>query len=406
MENSQELILQKIKSPKRKVRATAIECLGKLDFAQIEDELITDLVPLLIDSTTSIKSSILQVISKIGNFDKFQVSLPFLFDALNDNDEDLRNSAVKAIAKYYSENPKKLDLDLIINKIDYDNIDNIKSVVSLLDYAWDADPEKILTTLLILIKFDNSELKSTISEILVKYSLKFPDLILKNLLDVKDDSGFVSKGIITKTIIEITKKNPKEVIPLIYQNLKSDDYDVLLNALASLETLMDHFQLDLELYAVMEILRRENSPKLKIKASQIISKIASQNPNKINPVIDELFTFAQKFEPTPKITLMKSFLEISKQTPDIIPINLVINSLVDDEVLVREISTQILGNVAYKAPLRAKDALFEKSINDRDWAVRDAAIKSLGKIVNIVDEKEEVIKTIIPFIQHRFHLRK
>jgi HEAT repeat protein len=51
--------------------------------------------------------------------------------------------------------------------------------------------------------------------------------------------------------------------------------------------------------------------------------------------------------------------------------------------------------------LRAKDALFEKSINDRDWAVRDAAIKSLGKIINIVDEKEEIIKIIIPYIEDK-----
>ena len=401
MEISQDLILQKIKSPKHKVRATAIECLGKLDLDQIKDKLILDIVPLLFDSTTSIKASILQLISRVGKFDKFQVSLSFLLDALNDNDEDLRNSAVKAIVKYYSENPKKLDLDLIINKIDFDNTGIIKSVVSLLDYLWDADPEKVLTTFLILIKVDDFELKSKISEILVTHALNNPDLILKNLLEVKDDSGFVSKGIITKTIVEITKRNPKEIIPLIYQNLKSDDYDVLLNTLVSLETLMDHLDLDLELYAIIEILRRENSPKLKIKASQIISKIAGQNPNKIKTVIDELFKLAYEFETSPKITLMKSFLEISKQSPEIIPINLVINNLIDEEVLVREISTQILGNVAYKAPLMVRAALLEKSLRDKDWAVRDAAIKSMGKIVNIFDKKEDIIESLIPFIEDK-----
>ena len=401
MEISQDLILQKIKSPIHKVRATAIECLGNLDLNQIEDELISDLVPLLVDSTTSIKSSILLLISRIGNFEKFQVSLSFLLDALNDNDEDLRNSAVKAIAKYYSENPKKLNLDLIINKIDFNNTDNIKSVVSLLDHLWDTDPEKVLTIFLILIKIDDLELKSKLSEYLVTHSLNFPELILKNLLEVKDDSGFLSKGIITKTIVAITKKNPKVIIPLIYQNLKTDDYDVLLNTLVSLETLMDHFDLDLELHAIIEILRRENLPKLKVKASQIISKIAGQNPNKVKPVIAELFTLTREFEISPKITLLKSFLEISKQSPEIIPINLVISNLVDDEVLVREISTQILGYVAYKAPLMAKEALFEKSLNDEDWAVRDAAIRSLGKIINLVDEKEEIIRNLIPYIEDK-----
>jgi len=398
---SQELILQKVRSPKHRVRATAIECLGKLDLDHIEEELISDLIPLLINSTSSVKSSILHLISKIGKFDKFNISISFLFDALNDNDEALRNSAVKAITKYYSDNPKKLDLDIIIKKIDFSKIDTIKSVVSLLDNLWDADPEKVLTTFLILIKVDNLELKSKISKLLVNHSFKFPRLILKSLLEVKDDSGFVSKGIISKTIIEITKKNPQKIIPLIYQNLKSDDYDILLNALVSLDTLIDHFDLDLDLYAIMEILRKENSPKLKVKASQIISKIASRSPSNVRPFIDELFAFAHEFESSPKITLMKSFLEISQQSPDIIPIDPVIEHLIDEEVLVREISTKILGNIAYKAPFVIRDALFQRSLNDKDWAVRDAAIKSLGKIVNLIDEKEEIVNDLIPYIDDK-----
>ena len=399
MEISQDLILEKIKSPNQKVKAVAIECLGKMDINKIDDKLISDLLPFLINSTGPLKSSILQIISQYGKFEKLQISLSYLFDALNDKYKSVRDSAVKTLEKYYSENPRKLDLDLIISKIDTENIDIVMSIVSLLNKLWDYNPEKILTTLLILVKFDNSALKSQISEILINHSLKHSNLILENLLKVKDDSGFVSKGIISKTITELTKVNPKKILPFLYDNLKSDDSDVVLNAVISLENLIDQFELDLDLLLIVGILRKEFPLKIKMKASQIISKIATKNPNKIQPVIHDLFAILNEFESSPKITLMKSFLEISKQAPELIPMNLVIEKLEDDEVFIREVCTKILGYIAYKNSIIARDALFEKSLKDKDWGVRNAAISSLGKILKITDEKDDIIKQLISYIE-------
>ena len=399
MEISQDLILEKINSTNQKIRATVIECLGKINIDNIDDKLISDLLPLLMNSTGLLKSSILHTISRVGRFEKLQISHTYLIDALNDKYESVRDSAVEALDKYYNENPKKLDLDVIISRIDTENINTVMSIVSLLNKLWDFNPEKILTTLLILIKFDNLKLKSKISEILINKSLKNPNLILENLLKVRNDSGFVSKGIISKTIIELTKENPKKFLPFLYDHLKSEDPDVILNAIISIENLIEQFELDIDLFSIMGLLRKENLSKVKIKASQIISKIAIKNPKKIEPIINELFAILNKFETSPKINLMKSFLEISKQAPDLIPMNLVIENLDDDEVFIREVCTKILGYIAYKNSIVARNAIFEKSLKDKDWGVRNAAINSLGKIIKITDEKDEIIKHLISYIE-------
>ncbi|TFG25023.1 MAG: hypothetical protein EU532_12050 [Promethearchaeota archaeon] len=399
IEISQELILEKINSSNLKVRATAIESLGMVEIDKIDDKIISDLLPMLMNSTGPLKSSIINIISRVGKFEKLHISLSYLFNALNDKYESVRDSAVKALDKYYSENPKKLDLDFIISKIDTENINIVLSIVSLLNKLWDYNPEKILTTLLILIKFDNSQLKSKISEILINQSLKYPNLILENLLKVRNDSGFVSKGIISRTIMELTKDNPKKFLPVLYDNLKSDDPDVVLNAVISLENLIDQFELDLDLISIIGLLRKENPSKVKIKGSQIISKIAIKNPNKIEPVINELFAILDQFETSPKINLMKGFLEISKQAPDLIPMNLVIENLDDDEVFIREVCTKILGYIAYKNSIVARDAVLNKSLKDKDWGVRNAAINSLGKIIKIIDEKDEIIKHLILYLE-------
>ena len=75
-----------------------------------------------------------------------------------------------------------LDLDEIIKKIDPKNPDTLISIITLLGRLWKHNPKKILTNLLIFIKFENKQLRIIISNILIERYNENPDLIIQQLI--------------------------------------------------------------------------------------------------------------------------------------------------------------------------------------------------------------------------------
>ncbi|GAG60903.1 unnamed protein product, partial [marine sediment metagenome] len=267
------------------------------------------------DPTSSVRASVFEVFGKIGRFKKYHIPiLPFL-NGLTDLDEGVRTAAIFALEKYYDEESKALNLDEIINKIDPNNFDVLKSILSLLGRLWKKNPEKILKTLLNYIKSDDDELKEKISSILVdKYSFN-PDLIFQNLTKIPDVSKFITKGIISKTIIKIAKTDPSRVIPNLYQCLKSENIDIVFNAVSSIEGLIDDFSDEINLNPILLLLQKDIDEKIKKEATKIITKIAKIKPLSIEPVLNEIFQFINNQETSVKISLSKSILEIAKKSP-------------------------------------------------------------------------------------------
>ncbi|MFX1268498.1 MAG: hypothetical protein ACFFAK_11110 [Promethearchaeota archaeon] len=395
------IILNKLNHPNREIRAAAIRNLKNISLDNIDLELISQILLYMNDPTANVRASVFEILAKIGNFKKFLIPITPLFDGLVDSDENVRISAVQALKKYFDENPKALDVDMIINKIDPSNTKILKNVINLLGDLWEKDPEKILTILLIFIKFKDNELKNEISKILIAMYPKSPDLIFENLIKIKDESKFISKGIISSTIIEIARKDPDIVIPKLLNFVHSDNDDIILNSIVSLKGLVDEYLHNIDRNVILSIFQKPYNINAKKEGSQLISRIAKIDPIYLKSVINELMQLQYKQDLSVRVILTKSLLEIAKREPNLIPVSTIINLYSDKDSFIRETSVKILGFIGYKVPLEAVNVLLNKALIDEEWIVRDAAVSSLGMIIQKIDDKRQIIENLVELINDK-----
>ncbi len=387
-----DIIIEKIFHTNKEISAAAIKNLKFLN--RINSKLISKVTHLMEDPSSSVRASIFEIFGRIGNFKKNKIPfLPFL-EGLIDLDDRVRKSAVLALEKYYKEEPKLLDLDEIISKIDPNNVESLNSIIILLGRLWDKDPEKILTTLLVFIKFKSNQLKEIISDILIEKYKENPDLIVQKLIRIPDDSGYITKGIVAKTFISIGKKNPKIMIQKLIDFLENENNDIKLNAIISLDGLVVDFQKDLNIKPIINLIQSNENKQIKKEASKLTSRIANTDPALIKPLMPELIKSLTEQESSVRIVLFKSILEIAKSSPDIIPIQKISNFLSDHDSFIRETSTIILGIIGYKNPMVVTDNLINKALVDEDWIVREAAVSSLGVLINHLEDKKRIIEKL------------
>jgi HEAT repeat protein len=392
------IIFNKLFHINNEIRAAAIKTIKSYKVKDIDKKFISIITPLMKDPNSEVRASAFKVFSQIGNFKKYKIPLTPFLDGLTDLNEIVRHASIAALEKYFNEEPKLLNLDTIIDKIDPNNYAIINSVLSLLGKLWRYNPEKILTTLLIFIKFENEQLKENISNILVEKSQENQDLILTNLIKVPDITKFLKKGIVSNTIIKITEKDPKNRIPKLLHYLNDENDIIRLNAITSLEGLDEDYLESIKIKPIITLLEKDKNKQIKKESSKIISKIAKKNPTLIKPLISEIFQVINEQESSVKITLFKPMLEIAKNSPEIIPVGNVINFLSDKDSFIRETSTRILSFVGKRNPPLTVDSLINTALLDEEWIVREAAASSLGKLINYIENKEETIGKLVDLL--------
>ena len=393
-----EILINKIYHTNNEISAAAIKNIKNLNIKEINRKIILKIIALMKDPSSSVRASIFDVLAKIGKFKKNNIPISPFLDGLTDSNENTRNAAVNALENYFKEEPDLLDLDNIIKKIDLNNFEVLNSTISLFGRLWSHSPKKVLITLLTFIKFENDQLKKNISDILVEKYLDYPELIVQNLIKIPDVSKFITKGIISKTLINIGKRDPKTIIQKLYYYLNEENVDVKLNAIETIDGLSEDFLDYIEIKPILKVLERDKNNQVKKKASNIISKVAKKDPFIIKPYIPEFFQVFNEQELSVRIVLCKSVLEIAKKSPEIIPVQIFLNLLSDQDSFIRETSVKILGFIGYKLPVRVVDLLINKALVDNEWIVRDAAVISLGEIINHVEKKELIIEKLVSLL--------
>jgi len=393
-----DTLIDKIFHSNKGIRAAAIKNIKNIETKKLDAQIISKFIPLLKDPTSSVRASIFEVFGKIGHFKKYNIPIQSFLDGITDEDKKVRTAAIFALEKYYDEKSRAIDLDDILQKIDPNNIEILKSILSLLGGIWKKNPEKILNTLLNFIKIENDDLKESISNILVnKFSHK-PDLIFQNLIEIPDESKFITKGIISKTIIRIAKKDPNNIIPKLSQCLESTNNDVVFNAVSSLEGLIDEFPDQINLNSILLLLQKEINKEIKNEATKIITRIAKFKPYLMEPILNEIFQFFENQEITVKIPLSKSILEIAKKSPNLIPISSIVKFLYDTDSFIRESGAKILGFIGEQKSKEVIDPLINIALLDKEWNVREAAVSSLGHIIDLIEKKEPIIERIVSLL--------
>ncbi|MFX1276058.1 MAG: hypothetical protein ACFFAT_13505, partial [Promethearchaeota archaeon] len=250
-----EILFEKIKHSNKKIRTAAIKNLKNVEIDKNNSEFISKITPLVKDPSSSVRAAIFNFFTKIDNLKELYMPiLPFL-DGLTDPDENVRNSSILLLEKYFIEDPQSFNIDEIVKRINPNNNEILNSVLILLGKLWSKDPERILSTLLTFIKHDNEQLRTNISKILVDKYSENPKLVLKSIISVPDVSKFITKGIIASTIIEITKQDPKRVIGKLLKYSNSNNKDIVFNAVASLDGLVENYSQYIKLKPILSLIK-------------------------------------------------------------------------------------------------------------------------------------------------------
>ncbi len=398
---SSEILFTKLKHPNKLIKTAAIRNLKNISAEDINIDLISKITTLIKDPSSSVRAAIFNFFTQVKKLKELYIPiLPFL-DGLTDSDENVRKSSILVLEKYFVDDPKSLNLDDIAKRIDTNNNEILDSVLTLLGKLWDKDSERILSILLHFIKDDNKQLRSTISKILVDKYIKDSKLILKNLISIPDESKFITKGIIANTIIEIAKKEPKKVIAKLLKYSHSDNEVIVFNAVSSLDGLVDDFSDQIKLKPILSLIKKDSSDKVKKEANKLIQKVAKKNPLALEPIIDGIFHFMKDQELSIKIALSKSILEIAKKTPKAIPLSHIIDFIEDNDPFIRESGTKILGFIGIENPNDVMILLIEKSLSDEEWNVREAAVSSLGNLIENVEDKGFLIEKLVSLLDDK-----
>ncbi|TFG22186.1 MAG: hypothetical protein EU532_14610, partial [Promethearchaeota archaeon] len=390
-----EIILKKINHPNMQIRAKAISNLSRIKTKFIDADLIQTLIPYMKDPSSSVRASIYTLFSKIGNFKKNSINISPFLDALIDADKSVREASVSVLNKFFEENPKSIHLETIINKLDKNHPAISMSILKLLGDFWSIDRKEILSNLLKFIKLENEEIKETVSNILVEKFEQSPDLIFQNLISIKDNSKFLSKGIISSTIIRIAKNNPDDIYERLITSIDSENETIKLNIINCLDGMHDKYDQRIDVDLLFKIFQEETNVNIKKNILQLLSKIAKSAPESFKSIIDILFKMVSKQESSLKVPLIKIIMILTEKQPEAIPLDPILELYSDNDSFIRETTVKILGFIGHKFPTRICEFLINHALDDAEWNVREASISSIGKIVKYIEIKGQIIKKLV-----------
>lgn len=391
-------IINMLDHPNQKIRAQALNNLAHYKSEQIKPYVNRKIMGLLNDPSGVVRASLFNFFANMGEITSLNVPITPILDGLTDNNAQVRNNSVLVLERFCMEDPKSFDLSNIIDKIDPNNEEVLNNVLFLLGKVWERDPEKILLIMLTFIKFDNIQLKNNISSILISKYEEYPNLIIENLIKIPDDSKFISKGIISKTIIEIAKNNPNETITRLLEYLDSQNNDIILNALSSLQGLIDDYIDKINITPVLSLLKEDIDDRIKKEGSKFLIDFVKKKPIQIKPSLDAILDIIEDQDISVKISLSKVLLEIAKDSPRFIPIESIFSLLNDKEPFVRESAVKILGFIGFQFPDEISKILIKTALKDNEWVVRDAIVSSLGRLIPHVKNKDQIIDTLVSLL--------
>ncbi|TXT59337.1 MAG: HEAT repeat protein [Promethearchaeota archaeon] len=391
-----DMIIGKLDHSNKEIRAAAIKNLKNLKTETIDSSLIGKIIPLMKDPSSEVRTSIFEAFSKIGHFKKYDIPVLPLLEGLTDENKRLRSASVSALEKYYRENKRAFDVDEILNHIKTSESEVLIDTVDLLGKLWKYDEEKILDFFLHHIKSENEILKQKISDLLITFAEEDPKLIFNKLIPIEDVSRFITRGIITRTLIDVTNKRPKKLIPRLIKFLDSENKVIKINAIKTLEGIVDKYSDLIELESLIEIFQNETNAEIKKEISKVIAKIAQNNPESLKPILHQLLKILNKQESSVKIQISKSLLKIAQESSEMIDTDLILSFLEDKDSFIRETGVKILGFLGTsKDTDKIAKTLIEQGLDDKEWIVREAAVSSLGKIIESVENKDPIIKKLV-----------
>ena len=189
---------------------------------------------MLDSSNPGIRASVMEALSRVGQFDQRKIPIKPFVDSLFNVNEKIRSAAVKGVIRYLKDNPNGVDLKPFLNQIKNKDIGIQKSLLQVLGAGWKQMPDKIIPFIIKNLKGTDAELKESAIKILADMAVDNPLAIAEKLIVEKETESYIRKGMIASTLIQICNKNPQKVIPFILNSLNDTKPNVQENAISVL----------------------------------------------------------------------------------------------------------------------------------------------------------------------------
>ncbi|MHA1728194.1 MAG: HEAT repeat domain-containing protein [Promethearchaeota archaeon] len=404
IEINPEVIFRKIKHPNKKIKAAAALSLANLgDFKDKKSvkNMIESLIKMLKTSDWAIRGAVITALAKIGNFRKNKIPYEPFLEGIADVHKQVRDAAELALKNYLLDirsREAKSIFNFLIDMI-HNSEDNVKnSIFNVMEESWVINPKLIVPVLIQDLKAKNKEIRKSVSVALTNIGVEEPELVFEELLKIKEERTYLTKGIISHTVISICERNP-DIIGNLSSYLESDNETVRINVASSLDGLAEYYLDKINITAAINALLGESSAGVKKELLKFLSTVSDSHPEAVTENIANILKILNDPDKTVRLTALNMLNGISKTSPKLIPINVIEKLIKDKNSFIRESAIKIIGNIGSQQIDKAF-GLLKVLLNDKDWSIKNAAMETMNHL-GITSGREEIIIKILELLDDK-----
>ncbi|MHA1339957.1 MAG: HEAT repeat domain-containing protein [Promethearchaeota archaeon] len=402
----EQSIISKMASPNEKIRSTAIMAISNVN--EFKDKkfykrLIPSLLNMLQTATGDLEASILLSLSNIGNFKKNKIPINVFMKGLVDNDKDVRSVSSQAIIKYIKEEKSQKDIKKILSEIfeifDVSIIDIKKEILKIIKTAWNYNPSKSLALFIQNLKHKDDEIQQICFEGLIAISKQNFEMVLNELLELKEEKTYLRHGIVSQTIAKIFLTNPK-IIKYSFNTLNMKNDNAKINLANAYNIVAEQNPSLIDISTIINAISTESNINVKNFFVKILEKIAESDVSLLMPFNNQIIKLLENQESSVRLAVLKLFATLSRYSTTSIPIENIVILFNDKDSFIREQAIKIIANLSSKLSKEQINSVYLKLnelLNDKDWNVKNMALETLEKLGLSTGDKK-IINRIIELI--------
>jgi HEAT repeat protein len=374
-----EMIFEKLHHPNSRVQSAAAVAASKIKLENLSEQALPSLLKMLDSNVPEIRISVMEALSRVGQFDQHKIPIKPFVDSLFNVNEKIRNAAVMGVMRYLKENPKGVDLKPFLAQIKNKDIGIQKGLLQVLGAGWKQIPDKIIPYLIKNLRSPDSELKEISGKILTDIATDDPLSIVEKLINEQETESYIRKGMIASTIIQIGNKNPKKVMPYILNQLNSTNATVQANAISVLSEISEKSPGDINVKQLITLWMTKLPTKTKKEIAKTVVNVVLAEPEKIKPYIGDLTKGLSEPDKALRKTIAKLFVDLGEKIPSLIPLNAIKTMTADTDPNIREMGMNLIKAAGDQFPTESMQFL-SLGLKDKEWNVKNAAAAAFGDL--------------------------
>lgn len=360
-----------------KIRSIAASVSSQITMGDLSSATIPKLIEMIESTNIDVKIAAMDALSKIGNFDSNKIPLQPFKTSLIDNNQDVRKVAVEGIISYLKEKPLGIKPDYILRLLSNSPPNIQESLLIILGYTWKQAPAKVFPILITFLRNDDTQIKKIAQQTLIAMGYQDPKTVTLKLIVEQETASYIRRGKISDTIIQISKKYWKRVIPIVMTKLESNEEYIRINCASVLTAISEEHPEDIPAEKFVSLWLNETSSRMKKEMSQCIGNISSTALDVIEANLPQIKNTYINSKSTVKLAIVKMYIILAQKSPTLIEFDLIKDLTNDSDPNIRELSMQLIEIMGSMNPQKSIKLLM-KGMNDKEWPVKNAAADSLA----------------------------